>query len=81
MSLQRAVLTPGGSESLVYTTMAGGVGVFLPFTSKGDVDFFSHLEMHMRAEAIPICGRDHLAYVRAPLRLLSPVVFTYGCVL
>eukprot|EP00038_Savillea_parva_P021739 m.35912 g.35912 ORF g.35912 m.35912 type:complete len:1203 (-) comp5341_c0_seq1:190-3798(-) len=62
LSLQRAVLTPGGSESLVYTTMAGGIGVVVPFTSKGDVDFFSHLEMHMRAEAVPICGRDHLAY-------------------
>eukprot|EP00037_Helgoeca_nana_P016235 m.152812 g.152812 ORF g.152812 m.152812 type:complete len:1222 (+) comp23416_c0_seq1:49-3714(+) len=62
LSLQRAVLTPGGSESLVYTTMAGGVGVFLPFTSKSDVDFFSHLEMHLRSEAVPICGRDHLSY-------------------
>lgn len=34
LSLQRAVLIPGGSESLVYTTLSGGVGMMLPFTSR-----------------------------------------------
>ena len=27
-----------------------------------DVDFFQHLEMYMRAENPPLCGRDHLSY-------------------
>jgi hypothetical protein len=26
------------------------------------VDFFSHLEMHMRQESSPLCGRDQLSY-------------------
>ena len=26
------------------------------------VDFFSHLEMHMRQESTPLCGRDQLSY-------------------
>lgn len=30
--------------------------------NREDVDFFSHLEMHMRSELPPLCGRDHLAY-------------------
>lgn len=60
LSLQKATLTPGGSECLVYTTISGGVGVFVPFTSKEDVDFFQHLEMHLRSENPPLCGRDHL---------------------
>ena len=34
----------------------------VPFTSKEDVDFFQHLEMHLRGENAPICGRDHLAF-------------------
>lgn len=34
----------------------------LPFTSREDVDFFLHLEMHLRQEHPPLCGRDHLAY-------------------
>ncbi|XP_062501409.1 splicing factor 3B subunit 3-like [Corticium candelabrum] len=27
-----------------------------------DIDFFQHLEMHMRQEHPPLCGRDHLHY-------------------
>ena len=34
LSLQKAVLIPGGSESLVYTTLSGGVGMLVPFTSR-----------------------------------------------
>lgn len=62
MSLQRATLIPGGSESLVYTTLSGTVGVLVPFTSHEDQDFFQHLEMHMRSENPPLCGRDHLSF-------------------
>jgi len=55
-------LIPGGAEALIYTTIMGGIGALLPFTSREDVDFFSHLEMHLRQENPPLCGRDHLAY-------------------
>lgn len=47
-SLSRVSLQPGGVECLVYTTMLGAIGAFVPFGSREDVDFFSHLEMHMR---------------------------------
>lgn len=62
MSLQKAALIPGGSEGLIYTTLNGTVGAFVPFTSREDFDFFQHLEMHMRNENPPLCGRDHLSY-------------------
>lgn len=62
MSLQKATLIPGGSESLIYSTLSGTVGVLVPFTSREDFDFFQHLEMHMRNENPPLCGRDHLSY-------------------
>jgi splicing factor 3B subunit 3 len=62
LSLQKASLIPGGSESLVYTTLSGGVGMLVPFTSREDIEFFQHLEMHMRQEYPPLCGRDHLWY-------------------
>jgi len=62
LSLQKANLIPGGNDSLVYTTLSGTVGMLVPFTSHEDHDFFQHLEMHMRAENPPICGRDHLSY-------------------
>lgn len=61
-SLQKATLIPGGSESLVYTTLSGGIGMLVPFSSTEDHDFFQHLEMHLRSEMAPLCGRDHLSY-------------------
>ncbi|XP_018578281.1 splicing factor 3B subunit 3 isoform X2 [Anoplophora glabripennis] len=60
--LQKATLIPGGSESLIYTTLSGTVGVLVPFTSHEDHDFFQHLEMQMRSENPPLCGRDHLSF-------------------
>lgn len=62
MSLQKMTLIPGGSESLIYTTLSGTIGVLVPFTSREDFDFFQHLELHMRNENPPMCGRDHLSY-------------------
>lgn len=62
MSMQKATLIPGGSESLIYATLSGTVGALVPFTSREDFDFFQHLEMHMRNENAPLCGRDHLSY-------------------
>eukprot|EP00850_Spirogloea_muscicola_P004391 SM000019S04935 [mRNA] locus=s19:136527:142578:+ [translate_table: standard] len=60
--MQRAALIPGGGESLIYGTMMGSLGAMLPFSSREDVDFFSHLEMHLRQENPPLCGRDHISY-------------------
>lgn len=62
LSMQKATLIPGGSESLVYTTLSGAIGVLVPFTSREDHDFFQALEMHLRSENAPLCGRDHLAF-------------------
>ncbi|KAL0368761.1 UNVERIFIED_CONTAM: Spliceosome-associated protein A [Sesamum calycinum] len=58
----KASLIPGGGECIIYGTIMGSLGALLPFTSRDDVDFFSHLEMHMRQEHPPLCGRDHMAY-------------------
>lgn len=37
-------------------------GSLVPFTSREDMDFFSHLEMHLRQEHPPLSGRDHMSY-------------------
>ena len=60
--LRRAVLQPGGTESLVYGTVSGGIGALTPFAGREEADFFQYLEMHMRTHLSPLCGRDHLAY-------------------
>lgn len=61
-SLTKASLVPGVPEAIIYSTIMGGIGALIPFISREDVDFFSHLEMHLRQENPPLCGRDHLSY-------------------
>lgn len=61
-TLQKVSLVPGAEESLVYSTINGSIGVFLPFSSREEFELFQTLEMHMRVEYPPLCGRDHLAY-------------------
>eukprot|EP01114_Cavostelium_apophysatum_P007242 TRINITY_DN1917_c0_g1_i4.p1 TRINITY_DN1917_c0_g1~~TRINITY_DN1917_c0_g1_i4.p1 ORF type:complete len:1150 (+),score=351.82 TRINITY_DN1917_c0_g1_i4:48-3497(+) len=61
-NVTKASLVLGGAEALIFSTMAGTIGALLPFTSREDIDFFSHLEMHLRQENPPLCGRDHLSY-------------------
>ena len=61
-ALQKTSLQDKGREVLIYATVNGAIGALYPFESRQDVDFFQHLEMHMRQEAPPLLGRDHLAY-------------------
>jgi splicing factor 3B subunit 3 len=61
-SMTRASLVAGGAESLVYVTVTGRVGAFVPFTSREDVEFFTSLEGHLRVEAPRPTGRDPQAY-------------------
>jgi splicing factor 3B subunit 3 len=49
-------------EAIVYATITGRIGALIPFESREDVDFATHLEMFMRQEAPPLCGRDHLSF-------------------
>jgi splicing factor 3B subunit 3 len=75
-SLQKASLVPGGGECIVYGTVMGSVGALHAFTSRDDVDFFSHLEMHMRQDNPPLCGRDHMAYRSAyfPVKVYTKLI-------
>ncbi|KAJ3280450.1 Splicing factor 3B subunit 3 [Borealophlyctis nickersoniae] len=61
-SVNKTSLVPGGREVVVFTTFLGSIGVLIPFVSKEDVDFFQTLEMHLRSDNPPLCGRDHLMY-------------------
>jgi len=61
-SLTKATLQTGSTEVILYSTLGGCLGVLLPISLNEDVDFYQHLEMYLRQEAIPILGRDHLSY-------------------
>ncbi|VDK57067.1 unnamed protein product [Anisakis simplex] len=61
-SMQKTSLVPGANDCLVYTTISGIIGMLVPFMSRDEFDFFQNLEMHLRVEFPPLCGRDHLAF-------------------
>lgn len=52
----------GGCKVMIASTVMGGIYAFLPFKSKEDADFFTHLEMFMRQERPTLVHRDHLSY-------------------
>ncbi|XP_042209519.1 LOW QUALITY PROTEIN: splicing factor 3B subunit 3-like [Homarus americanus] len=60
-TLEKATPIPRGSESLVYTTSADVSSVGAA-TSRRLLNCFQNLEMHMRSEHPPLCGRDHLSF-------------------
>lgn len=61
-SVVKTRLVVGGQDVLLWTGLQGTVGVFIPFVTREDVDFFQALEIHMRSEDPPLAGRDHLIY-------------------
>eukprot|EP00533_Pseudo-nitzschia_delicatissima_P009674 CAMPEP_0116084824 /NCGR_PEP_ID=MMETSP0327-20121206/4002_1 /TAXON_ID=44447 /ORGANISM="Pseudo-nitzschia delicatissima, Strain B596" /LENGTH=1372 /DNA_ID=CAMNT_0003575783 /DNA_START=234 /DNA_END=4352 /DNA_ORIENTATION=- len=61
-SMTRSSLVAGVAESLIYVTVTGRIGALVPFSSREDVEFYSQLEEHMRAEAPQLTGRDPQAY-------------------
>ena len=61
-SIQKMQLVAGGRDVLVWTGLQGTLGIFVPFVSREDVDFFQTLEQHLRSEDAPLAGRDHLMY-------------------
>lgn len=60
--MTRASLVAGGAESLIYVTVTGQIGAFVPFTLREDVEFYSSLEGAMRDEAPRPTGRDPQGY-------------------
>jgi splicing factor 3B subunit 3 len=72
-SLQRCALQPGGQDVLLYATLGGAVGALAPLASRDDADFFASLELHLRQQHPPLCGRDHMAFRSAyfPVRAVA----------
>lgn len=61
-SIQKCQLVAGGRDVLLWAGIQGTLGIFVPFVSREDVDFFQSLEQQMRSEDPPLAGRDHLIY-------------------
>jgi splicing factor 3B subunit 3 len=61
-SIQKCTPFAGSSELILYATTMGSICALVPFETREDIDFFVHLEMYMRLEMPPLCGRDHVMF-------------------
>lgn len=58
----KAKLSASGKEFILYSTIMGSIGAFIPFETRQDVDFFVHLQMNLSIESPSLCGRDFLSF-------------------
>ncbi|KAL3920774.1 MAG: hypothetical protein SGPRY_005132 [Prymnesium sp.] len=79
-SLQKVSLGAGHDEVLLYTTIMGGVGALLPFSSKEDLELCQALEMHLRQEAPPLSGKDQLVFRSSYFPLKGVVDGDFCCI-
>eukprot|EP00923_Selenidium_pygospionis_P001039 GHVN01001572.1.p1 GENE.GHVN01001572.1~~GHVN01001572.1.p1 ORF type:complete len:1229 (+),score=96.51 GHVN01001572.1:8231-11917(+) len=61
-ALQKGKLHPGGYESILHASIMGSIGTMLPLVSKDEVDMLQCLEMILRTESPPLCGREHIMF-------------------
>ena len=61
-SITKTSLVVGGQDVILWSGISGTIGVFIPFVTREDADFFATLETHLRTEDPPLAGRDHLMY-------------------
>lgn len=60
--MKRGTLIPGGTEGVIYTTISGRIGAFLPLTNKDDVEFYQGLESSMRLQVPKPVGFEPVAF-------------------
>lgn len=61
-SLQKTLLAPGCAEIVLYGTILGAIGAFLPLQTPSEISLLMHLELVLRGRNQSLVGRDHLAY-------------------
>jgi len=63
ISLDRISLSPASRDLILYTTISGAIGLFIPFTNRSDALFFQTLELHLRSSTPSILSsRDQLSF-------------------
>ncbi|ETB61854.1 hypothetical protein YYC_01663 [Plasmodium yoelii 17X] len=61
-SLQKVKLSPTSSECIIYSTIMGTIGAFIPYDSKEELELTQHLEIILRTEKHSLCGREHIFF-------------------
>ncbi|VTZ71192.1 splicing factor 3B subunit 3, putative [Plasmodium chabaudi chabaudi] len=61
-SLQKVKLSPASSECIIYSTIMGTIGAFIPYDNKEELELTQHLEIILRTEKHALCGREHIFF-------------------
>ncbi|SOV79424.1 splicing factor 3B subunit 3, putative [Plasmodium sp. gorilla clade G3] len=61
-SMQKVKLSPTSSECIIYSTIMGTIGAFIPYDNKEELELTQHLEIILRTEKPPLCGREHIFF-------------------
>ncbi|SBT81027.1 splicing factor 3B subunit 3, putative [Plasmodium malariae] len=61
-SLQKVRMSPTSSECIIYSTIMGTIGAFIPYDNKEELELTQHLEIILRTEMPPLCGREHIFF-------------------
>jgi splicing factor 3B subunit 3 len=62
VSLDRVSPSSASRDLILYTTISGAIGLFIPFTTRSDALFFQTLELHIRSSASSLASRDQLSF-------------------
>ncbi|SBS91132.1 splicing factor 3B subunit 3, putative [Plasmodium malariae] len=61
-SLQKVRMSPTSRECIIYSTIMGTIGAFIPYDNKEELELTQHLEIILRTEMPPLCGREHIFF-------------------
>ncbi|CAD7967800.1 unnamed protein product [Amoebophrya sp. A120] len=61
-AVEKTPIALGGADCIIYSTLMGSIGALYPIQTTDEIDFLQHLEMAMRTERAPLCGRDHMGF-------------------
>eukprot|EP01057_Protomagalhaensia_wolfi_P004550 Protomagalhaensia_wolfi_Nauph_80__4549@NODE_4677_length_526_cov_21_131417_g3762_i0_p1_GENE_NODE_4677_length_526_cov_21_131417_g3762_i0NODE_4677_length_526_cov_21_131417_g3762_i0_p1_ORF_typecomplete_len127_score12_63CPSF_A/PF03178_15/9_9e22DUF1780/PF08682_10/0_079DUF1780/PF08682_10/1_6e03_NODE_4677_length_526_cov_21_131417_g3762_i0146493 len=62
MAVQKCLMTPGGSEFVLFGTVMGSIGALLPLQTQREVELLQQLEMLMRNEDVSLVAREHIFF-------------------
>ncbi|EKE42344.1 hypothetical protein ENUP19_0388G0004 [Entamoeba nuttalli] len=61
-SFAQCSLIPGAPSIFLYSNFMGGLSALIPLQSQNDIDFYQHLEMHMRVHWTNLTDRNHISF-------------------
>merc|ERR1712154_430358 len=60
--IEKAKLSPLGKPLIVYATITGSIGCFVPFESQQNAQFFDALQYYLPSKLTSLSGQSHILF-------------------